>query len=84
MSGEHAGGCNDLCDPKEGSHWLADDEMSLDELRRDVERAVKELDEAVLEACPSDHRLRQHRDMLRPWCDSCGRDDGGYPIGAKP
>jgi hypothetical protein len=30
--------------------------------------------------CP-DHKLVQHRDMKRPWCNSCGRDTLGALIG---
>lgn len=52
-------------------------EAEIGRLRDLIDKASLELVALVTEACPGEHRPRQHRDGKQPWCQACGRDNRG-------
>jgi len=58
-------------------------EEYLDMLQKAALAAENELYEAVLEACPGPHVLKQHRDRMPPWCETCQRTARGVKVVKK-
>ena len=51
--------------------------MELIEAQQQYKDAREQLDAIILEMCPGQHRLVQHRDGGPPYCPACGRDQLG-------
>lgn len=56
---------------------LLSPEAHLAYLRSELANATAKLARAVKEYCPGPHELKQHRDRLPRWCETCGRDAKG-------
>lgn len=58
----------------------SDDQDHLDYLRELADGADASLFFAVIDACPGDHVIVQHRDRKAPWCRHCGRTARGVRV----
>ena len=57
-----------------------DDQEFIDALRVAFDQAQEDLIQAVRDACPGPHVVRQHRDGRPPWCPRCHRTEMGTPV----
>jgi hypothetical protein len=55
-------------------------EAFIDYLRVEVLRIQSELEQALSDLCPGEHKYTQHRDRRPPWCSACGYAVNGTKV----